>query len=59
MNNKFEVVYCGTFTGGCIRMYTQLDRATAGSIFRHFNKLEKRVDKDFRGIQILSLVEVA
>lgn len=49
-----DVIYCGTFTGGKIKVYRNLDKATANSIMRHIVKQEKRVDKYFRGMQLLT-----
>jgi len=49
-----DVMYCGTFTGGHIKVYRNLDKATASSIMRHIKKLEQRVDKYFRGMDLLT-----
>lgn len=49
-----DVLYCGTFTNGHIKVYRNLDKATASSIMRHITKLERRVDKYFRGMDLLT-----
>lgn len=48
-----DVLYCGTFTNGRIKVYRNLDKAAANSIMRHITKLERRVDKYFRGMDLL------
>lgn len=49
-----DVMYCGTFTNGRIKVYRDLDKATASSIMRHIKKLERQVDKYFRGMEFLA-----
>lgn len=49
-----DILYCGTYTGGKIKVYRNLDKATASSIMRNIVKREKQIDSRLRGLQLLT-----